>query len=121
MRIFKTKSFNKWSQKIKINDLSLIKVINELEDDLFDAKLGAYLFKKRIAIGSKGKRSGLRTIIAYKQNEKAFFLHGFSKTDQENISETEKMLLLKLGYDYINTRDILLKKLIAAKKLFELV
>lgn len=121
MRIFKTKSFNKWSQKIKINDPSLIKVINELENNLFDAKLGAYLYKKRIALGSKGKRSSLRTIIAFKQYDKAFFLHGFSKNDQENISETEKMLLLKLGYDYINTSDVLLKKLISNKKLFELI
>jgi len=56
MRIFKTKTFNKWAQKSKLKDSHAKKAIAEILLDRFDANLGGNIYKKRIAIGNKGKK-----------------------------------------------------------------
>ena len=68
MRIFKTKLFGKWAKKRKLADESLTKAIGELEQGLFDVKLGRFIYKKRIAYKKLGKRGAFRTIIAFQVN-----------------------------------------------------
>src|SRR3989338_4597375 len=55
------------------NKENLINAIDEITRGLFDANLGGHIYKKRISIGSKGKRGGARTIIAYKAHNKSLF------------------------------------------------
>ncbi len=38
----------------------------------------------------QGKSSGYRTIIIIRSGEKAFFVHGFTKNDQDNLSHDEE-------------------------------
>lgn len=103
MRIFKSLLFGKWARKEKLSDKMLKQAIKEMEEGLVDACLGAYIYKKRIAVQGRGKRAGARTIIAYKTNEVAFFIFGFAKNERDNIS-TEELKRLKafaetlLGY-----------------------
>jgi hypothetical protein len=46
-----------------------------------DAGLGGGLVKQRIARPGQGKRGGYRTILAYRQNDRAIFLFGFAKNE----------------------------------------
>jgi hypothetical protein len=60
--------------------------------------LGASLYKLRLATNEgKGKSGGSRCILAYKQNNKLFWLHLFSKNDKENITTNELKKLKTLS------------------------
>jgi hypothetical protein len=59
---------------------------------------------KSVALGGRGKSGGVRTLLAFKINDKAFFLYGFAKNQQSNITDKElkalKLLATKLlAYD----------------------
>lgn len=51
--------------------------------------MGGSIYKKRIGLRNRGKSGGVRTIIAFKVNERAFFVYGFAKNEKENISLKE--------------------------------
>lgn len=95
--IFKTKVFNRWSDKEELTDEALCDAIGEVEEGLVEASLGVYLFKKRIARPGQGKRGSYRTIIAFKKEEMALFLFGFDKGYRSNISDKEEKALKKLS------------------------
>jgi hypothetical protein len=67
MRIFKYKHFSHWAKELRLDDTALLTATKELEKGLYDANLGGGIYKKRIAIGARGKRDGVRTIIAFKE------------------------------------------------------
>ena len=90
MRILKTKIFQRWAKDIDLDDQDLVSAIEEMESGLFEASLGGGIYKKRIGIGDRGKSGGVRTIVAFKMNDRAFFVHGFAKNQKENISDKEK-------------------------------
>ena len=71
--------------------------IARAERGLIDADLGGGLIKQRVARLGGGRSGGYRAIIAYRAASKAFFLHGFAKSDQENIGEDELITLRKFG------------------------
>lgn len=54
--------------------------------------MGGGLYKYRLAKPGKGKSGGYRLIVCLKRGERLFFVYGFSKSVQENISgyEVEK-------------------------------
>ncbi len=79
MRAFKYKSFVKWAKKQGMSDDDLKKAIAEIQIGLIDANLGGDVYKKRIGIHGKGKRSSHRTIILMKLGDSAIFAHGFTK------------------------------------------
>lgn len=107
MDVFKTRLFAKWAKKMRITDKQLIKAIDEIEQGLVEAELGKYLYKKRIALNS-GKRDGARTIIAYKEGDRAYFLEAFRKNEKENITEWEEIAFKKLAFYLMNlsTREL---------------
>jgi hypothetical protein len=45
--------------------------------------------KQRIARSGQGKRSGYRTIMAYRAGERSVFLYGFGKNERDNIDGDE--------------------------------
>ena len=67
---------------------------------LYDAELGGNLVKKRVARTGQGKRGGFRTLVATNKGDKWFFVFGFAKNEQDNISKKEKEALKKLA-DYL--------------------
>ena len=71
--------------------------ITEIEGGLFDANLGGNLYKKRVAVGGKGKSGGVRTLLAYKSGGKAFFIYGFAKNVRANIKTDEEKALKLLA------------------------
>jgi hypothetical protein len=71
---------------------------------LVEANLGGHIVKKRVALGGRSKSGGVRTLLAFKLNDKAFFMYGFAKNQQSNITDKElkalKLLAAKLlAYD----------------------
>ncbi|MEO7994979.1 MAG: type II toxin-antitoxin system RelE/ParE family toxin [bacterium] len=84
-RVFKTRFFARWSRKALVPDTALCLAVDEMERGLIDADLGGNLYKKRIAVTGKGKRGGIRVIVATKRQGVWFFLLGYAKNQQENL------------------------------------
>ena len=89
MRVFKTKAFQRWFNKQLLTNEDLLNAISEIEVGLVDANLGSFLYKKRIAIKGRGKRGSVRTLLALKRKDKAFFLYGFEKNQKDNLTINE--------------------------------
>ena len=119
MRIFKSKWFNKWAEKEGLTDKALTEAITEMEDGLNDGELGGNVYKKRAAIQGQGKRGGLRTIIAFKIEDKSFFMFGFAKNQQDNIDKKELKALKLMAKDLLGYSDKQLKQAIKVSELIE--
>ena len=115
-----TKWFNKWAKKSKLKDKDLLETIENLKDGLSTADLGSNLFKVRVKRENSGKSSGFRTIVVYKENERAIFLYGFGKNEKENITKTELLYFKKLGNDFLALSPDEIKQLIENKSLFNI-
>lgn len=89
MQIFKNRWFVRFARREKINDDTLLKAINDAERGVIDADLGGYVIKQRVARPGQGKSGGYRTIIIFRQGDKAFFIYGFAKNDRDNIDKDE--------------------------------
>jgi hypothetical protein len=103
MSVYKTRWLHRWAAKEGLTDDALWTAATELEQGLADA-LGGYVYKKRIGLPGRGKRGGVRTLFAFRQSERAFFMYGYPKNERANISndELEALRLLAkelLGYN----------------------
>jgi hypothetical protein len=121
MRIFKYRTFQQWAKSEKLADSSLKHAIKEIEQGLFDANLGGGLYKKRVAKKDQGKRSGYRTIIAFKQNDRAIFIYGFAKNERDNINHKEEISYKKLAKYFLELTDANLNMLIKNSVLTEVI
>lgn len=93
--------------------------MEEVGNGLVDADLGGDLYKKRIGLAGRGKSGGVRTLIAFRIEEKAFFLYGFAKNARSNISEKELKALRLLAAELLSYSDEALEKAIEAGELIE--
>lgn len=118
-RIFTTKTFRRWMDKSDIVDTALINAIREMEQGLIDADLGGHLFKKRVPLPGKGKSGGARTIVAGKIKNKWFFLYGFLKNEQDNISNIELKALQGLAKQLLELSDVQINKALLANEISE--
>ena len=84
-----TKQFSKWASKQSISEKELAAAISEIQDGLVEANLGGHLYKKRIRFAGQGKSGSGRTIICYKKDDRAIFIHGFTKNEKDNLSPKE--------------------------------
>ena len=106
MRTFKTRTFQRWADKIGVTDLALLEAVAEMECGLIDTNLGANLYKKRVALPGRGKSGSTRTIIATQFAGVLFFLYGFEKNDRNNISTKELALYQSLAHGFLSmTQD----------------
>ncbi len=119
MRIFKTRRFERWARKKKVNNWQLIDAVNEINAGLVDADLGGHLIKQRVARSGHGKRGGHRTLIVFKSGERAVFVYGISKNNQENINENEEKICRYLANYYLDLNELVIQKMLDQKKLFE--
>lgn len=77
------------------------------------------MFIKSAPVEGQGKSGGLRTILAFKEGNKAFFLYGFSKNARENIDSKELKALKRLAKELFAYSEDQLKKAIKAGSLVE--
>ena len=120
MDILSTKWFKKWSKKANLKSQDLLEAVNNLEDGLSTASLGNHLFKIRAKREHSGKSLGFRTIVVYRENDKAVFLYGFSKNEKGNISNAELQYFKKLGNDLLALDKDQLKQFIEQGILFDI-
>ena len=118
MKIYKTRWFHKWASGEGLTDPVLQMAVREMELGLADA-LGGYVFKKRIGIPGRGKRGGARTLIAFRQGEKAFFMYGYPKNERANIDSDELKALRFLAKELLGYSPQGLVKAIRAGELIE--
>lgn len=122
MRVFKTKRLDRWAKKEGLTDLALAEAAREVSAGIVEANLGHHLFKKRIARPGKGKSSGFRTIVAFKNapGDKIFFVYGFSKNMKLNITSVELHGLGIIAKYYLTATEDILKNLLEDKELVEI-
>ena len=119
MRIFKTKYFCKWAEAHVIKDKNLVSAIEELCQGNTDGDLGSFLHKKRVARQGQGKSKGYRTVIAFKLDDKAFFVYGFAKNDLANIDIKTLKAFKQLAKDLIGMDTTRIELALSNNELFE--
>lgn len=119
MNIFKSKWFNKWAEKEGLTDNALLEAILEMEGGLVDGELGGHVYKKRAAIQGQGKRGGLRTIVAFKMDDKSFFMFGFAKNQRDNISAKELKALKLMAKALLGYSNLQLNKVVKSGELIK--
>jgi hypothetical protein len=119
MTIFKTKEFARWARKEGLKDAALCDAVTEMENGLYEADLGGYLLKKRIARSGQGKRGGFRTLVATNKGSHWFFVYGFAKNERSNIENDEAAALKKLAVVLLSLMPQALANAQRAKELIE--
>ncbi len=112
-KIFLTRPFVRWMQKSDVSEVALVQAVEEMEAGLVDANLGGNLFKKRVALAGRGKRSGARTIVASRLTGRWIFLVGFLKSEQSNIDSDELKALQELAKNYLTLDESAVETLLA--------
>jgi hypothetical protein len=117
-RVFKTRYFHRTFKCV--DDQIWCDAVQEMSHGLIDAQLGRSIVKKRVAINGKGKRSGARTIVATKKEDRWFFVYGFIKNEQANISTKELAAFRELADLLLSRTDSELDEAVAQNELVEI-
>jgi hypothetical protein len=91
-----------------------------MEQGLIDARLGGHVIKKRVALPGRGKRGGARTLVAFRQGGKGFFIFGFAKNDRANVSDDELKPLKLLAKELLSYPAASLAKAVKSGELIEI-
>ena len=109
MQTFKTKAFARFAGREGLEDAALCEAVRRAGEGLIDADLGGGVIKQRIARKGGGRSRGFRTIVLFRRGELAFFVHGFAKSDRENLRHKELLGLQSLADEYLALDDAGLK------------
>ena len=121
LRVFKTRSFRRWSRKCALEDGQLLAAVAEMQRGLIDADLGHGLYKKRIALQGRGKRGSTRTLVATNKGDRWIFIAGYTKNEQENLSVAELRVFRGLAEQYLLLSDERLRYLLSAEEIEEIL
>ena len=105
MRIFKNAWFERFARKQKLQDKALREAVQRAEQGLIDADLGGGVIKQQVARPGRGRSGGYRTLILYRQAHRAFFVYGFAKSDQANISDAEEAAFKRAARHILGLTD----------------
>ena len=79
----------------------MCEAVRRARDGLIDADLGGGVIQQRIARKGGGRSGGFRTIVVFRRGALAFFVHGFAKSDRENLRRKELSGLRSLADEYL--------------------
>lgn len=94
--------------------------VERAESGLVDADLGGGVIKQRVARPGKGRSGGYRTLILFRQGDRAIFAFGFAKAKQANISKADLGLLRDAATEALEWNDEELDRLVASGTLVEI-
>ena len=97
LRVFKTKPFARFAAREGIKDAALCEAVKRVATGLVDADLGGGVVKQRIARRGQGRSGGFRVLMVFRRGDRAFFVHGFAKSDRENLRRKELTALRTLA------------------------
>ncbi|MDE0050613.1 MAG: type II toxin-antitoxin system RelE/ParE family toxin [Rhodospirillales bacterium] len=101
MQTFKTKAFARFAECEGLEDAALCEAVRRALSGLIDADLGSGGVKQRIARKGGGRSGGFRTLVVFRRGALAFFVHGFAKSDRENLRRKELAGLRSLADEYL--------------------
>jgi hypothetical protein len=121
VRIFKVSRFTRFAAKENIVDDELKAIVKDvLEAGQAEVNLGGGVYKVRIARPGKGKSGGYRVIVLFRSGDLTFFVYGFSKSDQSNISQKELVQLKETARDWFSLTGKQLDELVKTGKYQEI-
>ena len=120
MRIFVTRKLDKWCVQHELSHEDLREAVEEIQEGLFDADLGGGVIKKRIATKGRGKSGSVRTLVAFKQDERTFYILAFEKNELANVDKKELKMLKVLAKELLQLSDVMLKARIKDGSLVEI-
>lgn len=94
--------------------------VERAENGLVDADLGGGVVKQRVAREGSGKSGGYRTLILYRQGDRAVFAFGFAKSAQANISKADLAILRDAATEAFRWSDDELDRLVSSGALVEI-
>lgn len=119
-RVFKTRTFARWSRKAGLPDRALCAAVEEIAAGLVDADLGGDVFKKRVPLPGRGKSGGARVLIATRMAERWFLVYGFAKNERVTIDDRE-LAVLQMTAEALLELDLLsLSRALRAGELTEI-
>ena len=121
MRTFKTKPFARFARREGIGDRALCDAVERIAKGLIDADLGGGVIKQRIARPGQGKSGGVRALLVLRQEERAFFVHGFAKSDRENLRRTEFTAVRALADEMLGLDKASLEAMLANGTISEVI
>ena len=120
MRVFKIKAFHRWAARERLTDAAFTAAAEEMAKGLIDADLGGHVVKKRAALPGREKSGGVRTLVAFKRGDKAFFMYGFAKNVRANIKDNELKALRLMAAQLLGYSTAGLAKALRAGELIEI-
>jgi hypothetical protein len=93
--------------------------VQRAESGLIDADLGGGVIKQRVARPGKGKSGGYRTLILFRQGDRAIFAFGFAKSALANISKADLALLRDAAAEALGWSGEELDRLVTSGTLVE--
>lgn len=110
---FKNAGFRHFARKERISDRVLREAVSRAEAGQIDADLGGGVIKQRVARPGEGRSKGFRTIILFRQSERAFFVYGFAKSDRASLRQDEERAFKEAAKHVLSLSDAQLEALIA--------
>ncbi|MDE0110665.1 MAG: type II toxin-antitoxin system RelE/ParE family toxin [Albidovulum sp.] len=121
MRKFKTRPFARFANREGITDGALCDALERAGRGLVDADLGGGVIKQRVARRGKGRSGGFRVIAVFRRQECAFFVHGFAKSDRDNLRRRELGALKALADQLLGLDEPGLKAMLANGTISEVI
>lgn len=97
-----------------------MEAIVRAERGLVDADLGGGVIKQRVARAGQGRSGGYRTLILFRQGDRAIFAFGFAKSRQENISQADLAVLRKAADEALGWSKDDMDRLVSTGALVEI-
>lgn len=119
LSVYKSKPFARFAKKAHITDADLWKTARLANEGAIDANLGGGVIKQRIARTGEGKSGGSRSIILFKKNDRAIYVHGFEKKDGSNIRPDELEAFRKYAEVYLGYTNAEMRQLMEDGALFQ--
>ena len=120
MSLYKTKEFSRFARKAGLGNEALQEAARAVASGRWDADLGGGVFKQRVAREGSGKSGGFRTIIVFKAGGHSFFVYGFAKNAQANVTPKELKALKALAKAFLALDAEALAKASAAGEITEI-
>ena len=117
--VYKNKPFARFARKARISDADLWSAAQRANQGVIGADLGGGVIKQRIARAGEGKSSGSRSIVLFRKNDRAVYVHGFEKKDVSNIRPDELEAFREFAKVYLGYTNAELEKRVGDGVLFK--
>lgn len=97
----------------QLQDGALCEAVERAAKGLIGTDLGGGAIKERVARRGQGRSGGFCVIAAFRRGERAFFVHGFAKSDRENLRPRELTALRSLADEMLGLGAASLEAMLA--------